>query len=527
VTIGVETVTSPFSYLPFAVGALLAVLVGAIVVKKIDKSSTGIGHLEELMGGPIPRSSSVLLLGDPGSGKSIFCYQFMYDELENGRHCTLLSYDVFPEDVQARMKEFGWEITSQLRKARLKIIDCYSGLAGEGEGAIKDPSDLTELNIRVTSIISRAKGAPVTLVLDSLAPIFNGVEGKQAVMFLQTVSAKIKKTGGIFYMTGPTGAIPADSLAKIRSMVDGLIELSLVRENRRVSRYLTVVKMERRRISSEAVPFEIDRRKGIVFQVSRVRGALSKIPGMDSNTPNVVVPKVKTPTQPTQLLQPAREGMGILARLKSVSDKFWQVPSSTILDQKTIPRTEVPTKDVGVKDNRVSETLDPRDPKLRQESARTSSPDVSQNPTQFSSQASANVTQNPKKDLSSPQFQGSPSVITLPKKDAAQPLLQATSSGLMKNPTQPTQANSTGTTLFGQPSFKLGTSATPSPKQDLGRFPAQPNTSATGPPKKDPGQPSPQTSSVDVKENPSQDSLQASNDPINRPKKSKPQNPKT
>jgi KaiC/GvpD/RAD55 family RecA-like ATPase len=169
------------------------------------------------------------------------------------------------------MGEFGWDIISHLRKGRLKIIDCYSGLAGQGEGALRDPSDLTELNIQVTSFITKSKNAPVTLILDSLTPIFNGVEAKQAISFLQTVGAKVKKTGGLFILTATKGAIPEDAIAKIKSIVDGVVELALVRTGRRGVRYLSVLKMERRRIASETALFEIERGRGLVFRVSRLR----------------------------------------------------------------------------------------------------------------------------------------------------------------------------------------------------------------------------------------------------------------
>jgi archaeal flagellar protein FlaH len=329
-TVQVVTITSPWGYLPFLIGGLAAVLGGVVAAKKLGRSISGFEHIEEVMGGPVPRASSVLILGEPGSGKSILSYEFLYDELENGHYCALLSYDVFPEDVQARMKEFGWEITSHLRKNRLKIVDCYSGLAGEGEGAIKDPSDLTELNIRITSIITRAKGAPVTLVLDSLTPIFNGVEGKQAVMFLQTVAAKVKKTGGIFYMTGSSGAIPNDSLSKVRSMVDGLIELSMVREHHKISRYLTVVKMERRKISTEAVPFMIDGRRGIVFKVSRLNKSMFRR-GQESGGVAAKPPEEKpTPNQDLKR-------KGFLGRLRLASDRFWGI-SAPGIRHSAIPR---------------------------------------------------------------------------------------------------------------------------------------------------------------------------------------------
>jgi archaeal flagellar protein FlaH len=270
-SVPLQVVTSPLSYWPFVVAGIVAVLGGIVTVKRFDTTIEGFHHLEEVIGGPLPRGASLLLLGDAGSGKTILSYQLLHDELESGRLCALLSYDAFPEDVQSRMTEFGWDIISHLRKGRLKIIDCYSGLAGQGEGAIKDPSDLTELNIQITSFIAKAKNGPVTVVLDSLTPIFNGVDEKQAINFIQTLGAKVKKTGGLFIETASKGAIPDDATAKLKTMADGVIELGIVRSRGRSHRFLSVPKMERRRISSDSVPFQIDRTRGFVFRVSRFR----------------------------------------------------------------------------------------------------------------------------------------------------------------------------------------------------------------------------------------------------------------
>jgi archaeal flagellar protein FlaH len=274
-TVRIDVVTSPLGYLPFVIGGVVALLGGIVLLKRYDTSLTGFEHLEQMIGGSVPRGSSLLLIGDPGSGKTVLSYELLHDELEAGRPCALLSYDAFPEDVQARMSEFGWDIISSLRKGRLKIIDCYSGLAGQGEGALRDPSDLTELNIQVTSFITKAKSVPVTLILDSLTPIFNGVEAKQAINFLQTVGAKVKKTGGLFVLTASKGAVPEDAIAKIKSIMDGVIELTLVRHGRKALRYLSILKMERRRIAIDTAQFDIARGRGLVFHVSRV-GILHK-----------------------------------------------------------------------------------------------------------------------------------------------------------------------------------------------------------------------------------------------------------
>jgi hypothetical protein len=131
-----------------------------------------------------------------------------------------------------------------------------------------------------------------------LLGIFNGVEGKQAINFLQTVGAKVKMTGGLFILTASRGAIPEDSIAKMKSIVDGVIELTLVRSGRRSRRYLSVLKMERRRIASDTVSLEIARGRGLVFRVSRfgiLRGKLLQLklkPGQPSEkqAPSAVTP---------------------------------------------------------------------------------------------------------------------------------------------------------------------------------------------------------------------------------------------
>src|SRR5713101_752569 len=270
-SVPLQIVTSPLSYWPFVVAGIVAILGAVVTVQRFDTTLEGFQHLDQMMGGPLPRGASILLLGDAGSGKTILSYQLLHDELESGRLCALLSYDAFPEDVQARMTDFGWDIVSHLRKGRLRIIDCYSGLAGQGEGAIKDPSDLTELNIQITAFIAKAKGGPVTVVLDSLTPIFNGVDEKQAINFIQTLGGRGKMKDEMFIETAARGAIPDDAAAKLKTMADGVIELGIVRSRGRSHRFLSVPKMERRRISSDTVSFQIDRTRGFVFRVSRFK----------------------------------------------------------------------------------------------------------------------------------------------------------------------------------------------------------------------------------------------------------------
>jgi len=46
--------------------------------------TTGIGRLDELLSGGLPANSITLVSGTPGSGKSIMCFHYLWEGLNNG-----------------------------------------------------------------------------------------------------------------------------------------------------------------------------------------------------------------------------------------------------------------------------------------------------------------------------------------------------------------------------------------------------------------------------------------------------------
>jgi KaiC/GvpD/RAD55 family RecA-like ATPase len=62
-------------------------------VGKIERIKTGVKGLDELLSGGVPKESITLISGPPGSGKSIFCYQFIAKGIEQGEKCLYLTLD--------------------------------------------------------------------------------------------------------------------------------------------------------------------------------------------------------------------------------------------------------------------------------------------------------------------------------------------------------------------------------------------------------------------------------------------------
>ncbi len=167
------------------------------------------------------------------------------------------------------MNQFGWDPRKYQLINKLDIVDCYSATAGVTEGVVPQPFDLTNVSIHLTTVMERLGNRQVTIVVDSLMPIFSETESKHAVGFLQSIAAKVKKAGGKMIATLSTGCVPPEIFHKVESLVDGVVELRMVEEHKMLQRYLLVRKMDRRQILPKLVRFDIISGRGIQLKLPR------------------------------------------------------------------------------------------------------------------------------------------------------------------------------------------------------------------------------------------------------------------
>lgn len=223
-----------------------------------------------LFGGSLPDASSILISGDPGSGKTTLAQQILYDELSRSKPCIIITYDTFPSNILERMTEFGWNPRDYQNRNKLDIIDCYSATAGVTEGVVPQPFDLTNVSIFLSATMEKLGNQQITIVLDSLIPIFSETESKHAIGFIQSIAGKVKKAGGKLILTLSTGSVHPELFHKVESLVDGVVELRMVEEGQLLKRYLLVRKMDRRHIIPRLVQFDIVGGRGIQLKLSRL-----------------------------------------------------------------------------------------------------------------------------------------------------------------------------------------------------------------------------------------------------------------
>ncbi|MBI5036921.1 AAA family ATPase [Candidatus Micrarchaeota archaeon] len=83
---------------------------------------TGVPGLDELIEGGFPESSSILLSGGAGCGKSIFCLEYLYNGArehdETGVYITL---EEGPHNLWWNMQRFKWDLLPLEKNNKLKI----------------------------------------------------------------------------------------------------------------------------------------------------------------------------------------------------------------------------------------------------------------------------------------------------------------------------------------------------------------------------------------------------------------------
>jgi circadian clock protein KaiC len=77
----------------------------------VEKIKSGIPGLDELTYGGIPKGSNILVSGGTGTGKTIFCTQFLYNgAIESGDPGLFVTLEGNIRDISWNMESFRWDI---------------------------------------------------------------------------------------------------------------------------------------------------------------------------------------------------------------------------------------------------------------------------------------------------------------------------------------------------------------------------------------------------------------------------------
>ena len=88
----------------------------------MERISTGVPGLDLIIAGGLPKNSTTLLSGPPGGGKSIFCFQFIYDGAKKGEKCLFLTLDKKVEGLLAQARQLGFDFQPAIESNQVKFL---------------------------------------------------------------------------------------------------------------------------------------------------------------------------------------------------------------------------------------------------------------------------------------------------------------------------------------------------------------------------------------------------------------------
>jgi KaiC/GvpD/RAD55 family RecA-like ATPase len=93
------------------------------VNKKLIRVPTGIPGFDELVEGGFPMNSSILICGGPGTGKSIFCMQYLINGVQKYNEKVLyVTFEQRAEALKSQGIQFGWDLEALEKTGKLKIM---------------------------------------------------------------------------------------------------------------------------------------------------------------------------------------------------------------------------------------------------------------------------------------------------------------------------------------------------------------------------------------------------------------------
>lgn len=153
-----------------------------------ERIRSGIGGLDDMLGGGIARGSSTLLTGPTGVGKSTIALQYAYSAAQRGDRAIVYAFDEGLQTIRGRAESLGMNLQSQMDEGNLSISQIDPAELSPGEFVWQLRRDVVEHDTRV-------------VVIDSLNGFLNSMPGERdLILHLHELLAFLNQKGVITFI---------------------------------------------------------------------------------------------------------------------------------------------------------------------------------------------------------------------------------------------------------------------------------------------------------------------------------------
>jgi circadian clock protein KaiC len=236
--------------------------------QKENVLKTKVSGFDDLfINGGIPKGSSVLVAGGPGTGKSIFCRQICYNLVSKGKKCIYVSFEESKERIVKSMKTFGWDVEKCIEDGFLLIQKINPiDILRMKFGSIGGSGSATDLSYKIKPLVIPKDFYPEFIVVDSLTAIIAAsvTKDKNYRVYLQQLFNFFEETGATSFLITETDPVPTrySETGIEEFLADGIIVLYNIQKKDTRENAIEVLKMRYSKHQKNIVLMEITE-KGI------------------------------------------------------------------------------------------------------------------------------------------------------------------------------------------------------------------------------------------------------------------------
>ena len=232
-------------------------VISSNIVPKIKVESIGIKGLDEILGGGIHTGDMTLIVGPPGTGKTIIGLQFLKESTSHNEEAVFISFESYPNTLRKMAKEmavplekcriihrnpieidlyeFMWEMHTLMKNTKRLILDGIDGLRRDEEyiefihaffGYLKNRGITTLITYNIPEIISSYNLGEehLSYLADNIINLRYSEIGGQLEKILIVIKSRLSmhEKGLIGYRIGRRGILISGKVEMLEGVMSGL-----------------------------------------------------------------------------------------------------------------------------------------------------------------------------------------------------------------------------------------------------------------------------------------------------------------
>lgn len=219
----------------------------------LKKIKIGIDGLDEMLNGGLPAGRGFLLVGAPGTGKTVLLSEFLYRGATNfNQNGVFVTFEERPTDIINNVKSFHWNWDDLIKNDKLCFVDVTPSIVNE---EVSEFYRLTPLLERIKYAVKKTKARRVAI--DGIANLFQKFSNRKTIReFIYAISDELKKLGIVFMISSEKSHY-LEEYSVEEYVSDGVISMSREEKHGQFVRNLEIIKLRGTSYLSGKTFFEI------------------------------------------------------------------------------------------------------------------------------------------------------------------------------------------------------------------------------------------------------------------------------